>query len=43
MRLMESHLINSLVYKEYVVDIKEEIIEYDITNNRILSYVVIVE
>jgi hypothetical protein len=40
---MESHMIRLLENKEFVVDILEEIIEYNEVDNSILNYVVLVE
>jgi hypothetical protein len=41
--LMESHMIKLLENKEFVVDILEEIIEYNEGDKSILNYVVLVE
>lgn len=40
---MESHLIKLLSNKEFVVDILEEIIEFDPQERKVLNYVVLVE
>jgi hypothetical protein len=40
---MESHMIKILENKDYVVEILEEIIEYDEETNSIVNYVVLVE
>jgi hypothetical protein len=40
---MESHMIKLLEDKEFIVDILEEIIEYNEDNNTIYNYVVLVE
>ncbi len=40
---MESHLIKMLDNKDYVVDILEEIIEYNEQDKSILNYIVLVE
>lgn len=40
---MESHLIKMLDNKEYVVDILEEIIEYNENDMSVLNYIVLVE
>jgi hypothetical protein len=40
---MESHMINLLQNKEFVVDILEEIIEYNEADKSILNYIVLVE
>ena len=40
---MESHMIKLLENKEYVVDIFEEIIEYNEADKKVFNYVVLVE
>jgi hypothetical protein len=40
---MESHMIKLLQNKEFVVEILEEIIEYNEANKTVLKYIVLVE